>query len=1380
MWNPNPETDIAGYKLLYGTQSGTYSATIDVGNVTTWTLTTLASGTRYFFAVRAYNAANLLSPLSSEVFFDTPGSGPPTLTALSPNTGGVGSSVTLTGFNFGSTQGTSTVTFNGTVATPTSWSPSSIALSVPNGATTGNVVVTAGAASNGMMFTVTAAPAPSITGLSPSSGPVGSTVTISGANFGTTQGTSTVKFNGTTATSTAWSSTSVAVTVPAGATSGSVVVTVNNVASNASPYTVTLSTLPAPWQTQDVGNPAVAGQASAASGIFTVSGAGADIWDVSDQFRFVYQTFDGDGQIVARVDSLQNVDPWSKAGVMIRGDLTAGAANAMSEASAANGTVFQSRVTAGGLTTSVKTLTGAVPQWVRLVRTGNTLTGYYSADGTAWTLISSSSVTLPTHVYVGLVVLSHNAATAATATFSNVTVTSGTVAPSPSITSLSPATGVIGTSVTITGTAFGSTQGTSTVKFNGTTATPTSWSATSIVAPVPSGASTGNVVVTVANVSSNGRTFTVNRPPALTAVGNQSSLTSTAVSLQLTATDPDGNALTYGASGLPASLGVNPSTGLISGMLSSTSVGSYTVVATVSDGSLSDSKSFTWNVAQNPRVNVAAAANGGAATASSTYSAAYPASGAINGDHKGLNWGAGGAWADGTPGQFPDWLEVDFAGAQTINEIDVFSLQDNAAAPVEPTLGMPFTLYGLTDFQVQSWDGTQWVTVPGGSVTGNTQVWRQVLFTPLSTSRIRVLVTGALGNFSRIAEVEAYTSAAAQAQPPATFVKTSPINAAAPASGTVTLAWQASSGATSYEYCVDTTNNNACDGSWVSVGTQTTASVPATASTSYWWQVRARNVTGTTDATGGWWTFTATAQTQVPGAFAKTSPVNAATPTSGTVTLAWQTSSGATSYEYCVDATNNNACDGSWVSVGTQTTANVSAAANTTSWWQVRARNATGTTDATGGWWTFTTTQTQSRVNVAAAANGGTAIASSAYSSAYAASGAIDGDHKGLNWGAGGVWADSTPGQFPDWLEVDFAASQTIDEIDVFSLQDNVGAPVEPTLGMPFTVYGLTDFQVQSWNGTQWVTVPSGNVTGNTQVWRQLLLAPLTTSRIRVLVTGALGNFSRIVEVEAYTAGAVQTQLPAAFAKTSPTNAAAPASGTVMLTWQASSGATSYEYCLDTTNNSACDGSWVSVGGQTTASVPMAPNVYWWQVRARNSVGTTDSTGGWWTFTATTQTQSRVNVAAAANGGTAITSSAYSSAYPASGAIDGDHKGLNWGAGGVWADGTPGQSPDWLEVDFTGTQTINEIDVFSLQDNVGSPVEPTLGMPFTVYGLTDFQVQSWNGTQWVTVPGGNVTGNTQVWRQVLFAPLTTSRIRVLVTGALANFSRIVEIEVYTP
>ena len=84
-----------------------------------------------------------------------------------------------------------------------------------------------------------------------------------------------------------------------------------------------------------------------------------------------------------------------------------------------------------------------------------------------------------------------------------------TLTPPPAITNLSPASGLAGTAVTITGNNFGATKGASTVRFNGMTAATTSWSATSIVATVPAGATTGNVAVTVANMPSNGVPFTV-------------------------------------------------------------------------------------------------------------------------------------------------------------------------------------------------------------------------------------------------------------------------------------------------------------------------------------------------------------------------------------------------------------------------------------------------------------------------------------------------------------------------------------------------------------------------------------------------------------------------------------------------------------------------------------------------------------------------------------------------------------------------------------------------------------------------------------------------------------------------------------------------------
>jgi hypothetical protein len=85
--------------------------------------------------------------------------------------------------------------------------------------------------------------------------------------------------------------------------------------------------------------------------------------------------------------------------------------------------------------------------------------------------------------------------------------------PAPSITSVNPSSGPEGTTVTISGTDFGASQGTSTLRFNGTNASPTSWSSTQIVAPVPSGATSGNVQVTVAGVNSNGYPFTVTAPP---------------------------------------------------------------------------------------------------------------------------------------------------------------------------------------------------------------------------------------------------------------------------------------------------------------------------------------------------------------------------------------------------------------------------------------------------------------------------------------------------------------------------------------------------------------------------------------------------------------------------------------------------------------------------------------------------------------------------------------------------------------------------------------------------------------------------------------------------------------------------------------------------
>ena len=137
-------------------------------------------------------------------------------------------------------------------------------------------------------------------------------------------------------------------------------------------------------------------------------------------------------------------------------------------------------------------------------------------------------------------------------------------------------------------------------------------------------------------------------------------------------------------------------------------VGTHTLTAEATDdlGAARMSNPVTVTVTTPPwRVNVALAANGGTAAASSTYSASYAASSANNGDRKGIGWGNGGNWNDATGNAWPDWLEVSFNGAQTIEEIDVFTMQDNYQAPSEPTASMTFSQYGIRDFEVQVLDG---------------------------------------------------------------------------------------------------------------------------------------------------------------------------------------------------------------------------------------------------------------------------------------------------------------------------------------------------------------------------------------------------------------------------------------------------------------------------------------------------------------------------------------------------------------------------------------------------------------------------------------------------------------------------------------------------
>jgi glucose/arabinose dehydrogenase len=586
-------------------------------------------------------------------------------------------------------------------------------------------------------------------------------------------------------------------------------------------------------------------------------------------------------------------------------------------------------------------------------------------------------------------------------------------------------------------------------------------------------------------------------------------------------------------------------------------------------------------------VNVAAQANGGVASASSSF-AGYPASGANNGDRKGLNWGNGGGWNDSTNSTFPDWLQLTFSSTQSIAEIDVFTVQDNFATPSDPTLSMTFTQYGITDFQVQYWTGSAWLDVPGGNITGNNRVWRRITFSPISTSAIRVLVNGALNVYSRIVELEA---------------------------------------------------------------------------------------------------------------------------------------------------------------------------------------------------WTMEVVPRLSPVNVAAQTNGGIAGGSTAFNASYAASGANNGDRRGLNWGNGGGWNDATANSFPDSLEVSFNGTYSISEIDVFTVQDNFATPSDPTLSMTFTQYGITDFQVQYWTGSAWLDVPAGNVTGNNRVWRRFTFAPINTTAIRVVVNGAMASYARITELEAWTELTNVNSPPAVNLAAPLNNAAFTAPATINLSAAASDSdgtISKVEFYRDATLiatvTTPTSGTSTS-GTYTYSDTNVNVGVYSYSAIAYDASDVTSSAGALVSVTAARL--GSVNVAAQANGGVATASSAFHSGYAASGANNGDRKGLSWGDRGGWNDATADTFPDSLQVSFNGTYSIGEIDVFTVQDNFSSPAEPTPSMTFSQYGVTAFQVQYWNGSTWIDVPGGNVTGNNLVWRRIVFSPVITDAIRVAVNSALAGYSRIVEVEAWT-
>ena len=205
---------------------------------------------------------------------------------------------------------------------------------------------------------------------------------------------------------------------------------------NVSPYSNTIQfRLPGAVLTdhQDVGttnDPAIAGSATFANGTYTLRGSGTDIWDQADHFQYLYRPFLGSGEIIARVVSVTRADYWSKAGVMFREDLSAGAKNAfMFETPPPdhNTPIMHWRNQANNASVEIYGPNGLpAPIWVRLTRLGNVFTGYYARDngnGThgPWIQLGpSDTIFMSPNIYVGLALTGHTNSTTSTAMFDHV------------------------------------------------------------------------------------------------------------------------------------------------------------------------------------------------------------------------------------------------------------------------------------------------------------------------------------------------------------------------------------------------------------------------------------------------------------------------------------------------------------------------------------------------------------------------------------------------------------------------------------------------------------------------------------------------------------------------------------------------------------------------------------------------------------------------------------------------------------------------------------------------------------------------------------------------------------------------------------------------
>ena len=167
----------------------------------------------------------------------------------------------------------------------------------------------------------------------------------------------------------------------------------------------------------------MAGSAGYANGVFTVAGAGQGTMITStDGFHFVYPPLAGDGTIVARVVSVAGSSA-AQVGAMIRETLGPGA-NHVYLFDYSSSLLMTERTATGASSSYQSVGSSTLPNWIKLVRSGNVFSMYGSSDGVNWVQLGTSqTVSMASSVCVGLAVSNRTTATLATATFDNVSLT---------------------------------------------------------------------------------------------------------------------------------------------------------------------------------------------------------------------------------------------------------------------------------------------------------------------------------------------------------------------------------------------------------------------------------------------------------------------------------------------------------------------------------------------------------------------------------------------------------------------------------------------------------------------------------------------------------------------------------------------------------------------------------------------------------------------------------------------------------------------------------------------------------------------------------------------------------------------------------------------